>query len=799
MVAYALQITDLDPIAHQLLFERFLNPERVSMPDVDIDFCMEGRERVIAYVAAKYGADALAQIITLGTLGAKAVVRDVGRVLGHTYGFVDKLAKLIPFELGMTLDKALQSSAALREAYATDEAVTTLIDRARQLEGLTRHIGTHAGGVVIAPGALTDFTPLYCEAGGANPVTQFDKDDIEHIGLVKFDFLGRRTLTIIAGTLRTIAAWGAAAGTPPLDLAQLDPQDPVAFALLQRGETTAVFQLESRGMKELIRKLQPDCFEDLVALVALFRPGPLQSGMVEDFIARKHGHAPLAHPHPTLEALLQRTYGIILYQEQVMQIAQVLAGYSLGGADLLRRAMGKKKPAEMARQRAVFEQGAAARGVAPEVAQRIFDLIDKFAGYGFTRSHSAAHALLAYQTLWLKAHYPAPFMAAVLTAEMDNTDQVVTLLTEVRRLGLAVLPPDLNRSAWGFTAVSTPAAVRYGLGAIKGLGASAVGTLGQVRNQGGPFRDVWDPCHRLAPAKVPSAVLETLVRSGALDALGANRATLAQQLPLALKLAAQFETRRQQGQGDLFAAPTADAPTPEPALAAPTWPDWPLEERLAGERATLGCYLSQHPLDRYADELPHLATRRIGALLAAPAPRTAVTLIGLVLSLRHAKTRSGPMATLRLDDGTGVVEVALYGAVYPAHVALLAVDALLVVTGVLRHTADQPEPQRVARRLVSLGQARQAHATTVHLEVDLRDPAAQAATATLREQLQAILRAAHDPAGLPVTIRTRKPAADTTVTLGAGWRIAPTETVLADLRALLGAPAVSVRDSPRGA
>src|SRR5580704_16425918 len=451
LVAYALAITDLDPIEHDLLFERFLNPERVSMPDFDVDFCMEGRDRVIEYVANKYGRERVSQIITYGTLAAKAVVRDVGRVLGHNYGYVDKIAKLVPFEIGMTLDKALEQEEELKRLYSSDTDVRDLIDLARSLEGLARNAGTHAGGVVIAPSVLTDFTPLYCEEGGT-PVTQFDKDDVEAAGLVKFDFLGLRTLTVIDWAVRDINAIRAAAHEPPLDMRALPMDDAATYQLLKSCKTTAVFQLESRGMKDLIRRLQPDRFGDIVALVALFRPGPLQSGMVDDFIARKHdtSGATIDYLHPDLKPVLQATYGVILYQEQVMQIAQILAGYTLGGADLLRRAMGKKKPEEMAKQRSVFVEGAVARGVREAQATMIFDLMEKFAGYGFNKSHSAAYALLSYQTAWLKAHYAAAFMAAALSSDMDKTDKVVTLIDECASMGLTVNPPDVNESIYAF-------------------------------------------------------------------------------------------------------------------------------------------------------------------------------------------------------------------------------------------------------------------------------------------------------------------------------------------------------------
>ena len=562
LVAWALGITDLDPLPYDLLFERFLNPERVSMPDFDIDFCMDRRDEVIEYVARKYGRDRVSQIITYGTMAAKAVVRDVGRVLGYPYGFVDGIAKLVPMTLGVTLSDALGRTEKSRKddnlrsdeliaRYGDEEDVRDLIDLALQLENLTRNAGKHAGGVVIAPRPLSDFCPLFAEhdgeGRGRHPVTQFDKDDVEAVGLVKFDFLGLRTLTIIDWAVKAVNARREAGGEEPLDISALPLDDADTYALFARGETVAVFQFESRGMRELIKRARPDTFEDIIALAALFRPGPLNSGMDKDWVDRKHGNAEVTYPHPALEPVLKPTYGVIVYQEQVMQIAQVLAGYSLGGADLLRRAMGKKNAEEMARERVKFETGAAERGVDPATATRVFDLMEQFAAYGFNKSHSAAYALVAYQTAWLKVHYPAEFMAAVLSSDMDNTDKVVGFLEEARALGLEVLPPDVNDASYMFEAIDAKT-IRYGLGAVKGVGRGACEAIASARAAGEPFADLLDFCTRVDAGRLNRRTLEALVLSGALDALGSNRASLMLQVPEAMKATEQLAHERSAGQ-----------------------------------------------------------------------------------------------------------------------------------------------------------------------------------------------------------------------------------------------------------
>jgi len=601
LVAYALKITDIDPLKFDLLFERFLNPERVSLPDFDVDFCMDGRDRVIDYVARKYGRDSVSQIITYGTMAAKAVVRDVGRVMGQPYGFVDRLAKMIPFEIGMTLTKALDEADDLKAAYDNEEEVTLLLDMALSLEGLARNAGKHAGGVVISPTVLTDFSPLYCEEGGASVVTQFDKDDVEAVGLVKFDFLGLRTLTIIDWAVKHVNRRREKEGEEALVIELLPLDDQPTFDLLQAANTTAVFQLESRGMKDLITRLCPDNFEDIVALVALFRPGPLQSGMVDDFINRKHGRAEVDYFHPDLEQVLTPTYGVILYQEQVMQIAQVLANYTLGGADMLRRAMGKKKVEVMAEQRDLFMKGAVARGVDADLATHIFDLMEKFAGYGFNKSHSAAYALLSYQTAWLKAHYPAEFMAAVMSADMDNTDKVVGLIEDCHEQRVEVLPPDINQSDYQFSVPDTKS-VLYGLGALKGVGEAALDGIIAERKTNGMFADLYDFCRRSDTRKVNRRVMEALIKSGAMDSLGQNRASLMASLSNAVQLAEQNQKNASVGQDDMFGS--SDEPDRHANVHNVEVDDWDDETRLSNEKETLGLYLTGHPITRYESYHP---------------------------------------------------------------------------------------------------------------------------------------------------------------------------------------------------
>jgi len=678
LVAYALDITELDPIEYDLLFERFLNPERVSLPDFDVDFCMERRDDVIAYVASKYGRDHVSQIITFGTMAAKAVVRDVGRVLGFPYGFVDQIAKLIPFDLNMTLNRAIDEEKVLRQRYKSEEDVKSLIDLAKKLEGLSRNAGRHAGGVVIAPKPLFDYMPLYCEQGSHATVTQFDMGDVESIGLVKFDFLGLRTLTIIDWAIRDINNIRKQDNMDPINIRKIPLDDQATYELIQRTNTTAVFQLESDGMKKLIDRLKPDVFDDLIALVALFRPGPLQSGMVDDFVDRKHGRARVQYMHNDLEPVLKPTYGVILYQEQVMQIAQVLAGYTLGAADLLRRAMGKKKPEEMAKQRAIFTEGSVSRGIDERQATMIFDLMEKFAGYGFNKSHSAAYALVAYQTAWLKAHYPAAFMAAVLSSDMDNTDKVVTLLEEVRRMKINLLPPSINQSQYSFTIINDKT-ICYGLGAIKGIGSAAIEIIVNEREQNGIYSDLFDLCKRVDLRKANRRVLDALIRSGSMDQLGTARSTLSHNLSKAISLAEQHSQNITRGQDDMFGLDVSSESNNDNSDSSSLYdviPDWDDKERLTGEKDTLGFYLEGHPINRYENELEEIISSRLNAFKLG-----SVVVAGYIMSIRTRTGSRGRMAEIKLDDRTARALVNIYSDEYQKYRHLLLKDQLIIIKG----------------------------------------------------------------------------------------------------------------------
>ena len=786
LVAYVLNITDLDPIEFDLLFERFLNPERVSMPDFDVDFCMDRRDEVIDYVARHYGRDKVSQIITYGSMAAKAVIRDVGRVLSHPYGFVDRLSKLVPFEIGITLTKALDQVPEFKELYETDDDVKALMDMALSLEGTVRNAGKHAGGVVIAPTKLTDFSPLYCEQGGGNLVTQFDKDDVEAVGLVKFDFLGLRTLTIIDWALQTINKKQAELNKPLVDITQIPRDDAASYELLKNAETTAVFQLESRGMKELIKKLKPDCFDDIIALVALFRPGPLESGMVDDYINVKHG-AKAEYAHPILIPVLEPTNGVILYQEQVMQIAREMGGYSLGGADLLRRAMGKKKVEEMAQQRAIFTKGAVAGGIDESIATYVFDLMEKFAGYGFNKSHSAAYALVAYQTAWLKAHYPAPFMAAVLSADMDNTDKVVILIAECQDMKLEVCSPNINVSNLHFT-VNEQGEIVYGIGAIKGVGEAAIEDLLQERKDNGPFKGLYDLCKRVDLRKVNKRVFEALIRGGAFDVFNDNRASHMAELPTAIKVAERHVKMAEVGQNDLFGlAVNAETSEDEVKDYSANVPPWSEKERLAFEKLALGLFLTGHPIDECSAELQNITHGNIAHILASvegSRGKSDTRLAGLLIGMRTRLDRKGRMMGFAtLDDKSARVDVAIYSETFETYRDLLKGDEVLIVEGSARMDGYSGMLSITADKLLSMEQARENFARCLMLDWDSVHSVEQGHDFV--RKLQEIMQP-FSGGQCMVVANYLASSAKASVQLGDAWRVHPTDELITRLQKLIG-------------
>ena len=679
LVAYALRITDLDPLEYNLLFERFLNPERVSMPDIDMDFCMDRRGEVINYVIEKYGEEHVCQIITFGTLGAKAAIRDVGRVMDFPYADVDKVAKLVPTQLNITLKDALKQEPRLQELVDKEAGMKELMDTAMALEGLARHASTHAAGVVISQKPLMDHVPLY-KTSNEEIVTQYTMTDLEKVGLVKFDFLGLKTLTMIHDAVRLVHS------SPPtdgqLDIQNLPINDPATFALLSSGKTTGIFQLESSGMRNLLVKIKPETFEDLIAILALYRPGPLESGMVDDFIKRKRDPSQIVYEPPELEPILKETYGVIVYQEQVMAITNQLAGFSLGQADILRRAMGKKKHDEMAKQKALFISGGKEKGISEKLAEKIFDQMAYFAGYGFNKSHSAAYALVTYQTAYLKAHYPTEFMAALLTSEMGNTDKMVGYFTECRELGLRILPPDANQSLKNFSVV--PEGIRFGLAAIKNVGESAVDIVLESRDQEGPFASFIDFCCRLDSQKVNKRVIEGLIKVGAFDSMGTSRASLFAVLDQSLEHASTVQRNKREGQTSLFdlgAEEDSDDSTETFGFAIPQQPEWPQNKLLQHERELTGFYITDHPLNRHRMAIAHFSTCTTQGLREIKDERE-VKLCGVISNLKITTTKKGNrMAYVQLEDLQGTVEAIIFPATFQDHESMLTPDSVIRLTG----------------------------------------------------------------------------------------------------------------------
>ena len=781
LVAYSLGITDIDPLEYGLLFERFLNPERVSMPDFDVDFCMEGRDRVIKHVSDIYGAGSVSQIITFGTMSAKAVVRDVARVQGKPYGLADRLSKLIPFEIGMTLEKAMKESKELKEFVESNDEIEEIMEMAYRLEGLTRNVGRHAGGVVISPGQLTDFVPLYTEESSGAVLSQFDKDDVERAGLVKFDFLGLKTLTIIDWTVKAINNERAKEGLSQLDISEIDLNDNETFELLKSTKTTGIFQLESRGMRDLVARLVPESLNDIIALVALFRPGPLQSGAADDFVNRKHGLSPIEYPHPDLKPVLEETFGVVLYQEQVMQIAQELAGFSLGQADLLRRAMGKKKPEEMAKVREQFIDGAKAKKIQEKLAEEIFDLMEKFAGYAFNKSHSATYALISYQTAWLKAHYPAQFLAANLSAEMQNVDRVVVLADEVNRLGLNLKSPSINHSVYAFE-VSEGDLV-YGLGALRGVGQTAVESIQCERESGGSYKGLVDFCQRVESKKVNKRVVEALIMAGAMDCfsddssdLNKNRGVLMAGVSQAIQGAEQNSRNIEAGIVDLFDDVASTNMLQIEAVDKPISD----KERLSGEKDVLGLFLTGHPIDEYESELRRFCSGRIGELKVG---RKKQVLAGTIVNIRTTKGRGGSkMCFLVLDDKSSRIEVSVFSDRYEKYSKLLSKDQLIIVEGELSNN-DYGEGLSVrAEKILDINEARAFYSHGLCLDFSegfLPDDFSNILKKILSPHLQS-------NEGSRVSIKYSHSEAEALLSLGENWKVIPCDDLLSTLKQEFG-------------
>ncbi|PPC05858.1 DNA polymerase III subunit alpha [Acinetobacter pittii] len=774
LVAYSLKITDLDPLRYDLLFERFLNPERVSMPDFDVDFCIAGRDRVIDYVSRTYGREAVSQIATFGTMAAKGAIRDVARVLGKSYGLADRISKMVPTKpLGVDLATAIEMEPQLKDIVTNpsnpdNDDASEIWEMALKLEGITRNTGKHAGGVVIAPGKITDFSAVLCDEDGTSRVAQYDKDDVEAAGLVKFDFLGLRNLTVIEDAIQNINK--NRDSNDPLIISHVPLDDAKAYSVFADANTTAVFQFESVGMKRMLKEARPSKFEEIIAFVSLYRPGPMD--LIPDFIHRMHG-GDFEYLHPLLEGVLEPTYGIMVYQEQVMQTAQICAGYTLGGADLLRRAMGKKKPEEMVKQRQIFLAGAAEKGIDESTANHIFDYMEKFAGYGFNKSHAAAYALVAYHTAWLKAHYPAEFMAAVMSSEMQNTDSVVFLIDDCRNNGLEVLPPSVNMSTYHFHA-SDDKTIVYGLGAIKGVGEQAMQSVIDSRRQFGPYTDLFDFCHRIDLKKINKRTLEALIRAGALDCLGIERASLMAQLPEAVQAAEQARSNRESGIMDLFGE--VEEVQRKPAKPVKPWSD---EVRLKGEKDTLGLYLTGHPIDVYRQELKAFIPVKLNEITAT---RRGVTTVyaGLVIDVANFPNR----VVIVLDDGTARIEVSCNHERFQRFKDIIQVERVVVFEGEIYEREGFERPMGRLTKAFTLNEIRQKRANSIQIKL-----AEEFMQATLAKDLQNIILPfcnvdMHQHITLQLLID--QPYAQAELQLGPQWKVAPLDELLAKLRDYFG-------------
>ena len=783
LVAYSLGITDLDPLEYELLFERFLNPERVSMPDFDIDFCQEGRDRVIDYVKNKYGHESVSQIVTFGTMAAKAVIRDVGRVLGMGYNYVDQIAKLIPNQLGITLKGAIEAEPQFSERMKAEDEVAQLMELALKLEGITRNVGMHAGGVLIAPGPLTDFTPLYVADGSDSFVSQYDKDDVEAVGLVKFDFLGLTTLTILEEAIKLIRKRpgvqppGKYQGKPnsEFDLTTIPLDDKKAYEIFAKGNTVAIFQFESRGMRDLLVKSKPSKLDDLTALNALYRPGPMD--LIPQYIKYKNGSEVVTYLDERVKPILSPTCGIMIYQEQVMQIAQVIGGYSLGGADLLRRAMGKKKPEEMAKHRGIFGEGAAKNGVTARVAKELFDFMEKFAGYGFNKSHSAAYSLVAYQTAYLKVHYTAEFMAANMSGVMDFTDKVQMVFDDTKANGITVLAPDINQGTYRFQPVDEKT-VRYGLGAVKGTGASAIENIVAARNASGPFKDLLDFVTRIDRSKVNRRAIEALISAGAFDAIEANRATLLASLPKAIEMAEKSERDAQQV--SLFGEATGGSMDVLELTQVQAWSE---RDRLNAEKKALGFYLSGHPFTSYEREIRQFAKTRLIDLSPKNEP---VMMAGILYEQRVRNGKRGRMCVITLDDSTARVEAVIYNEIFDKKRAMLIDDQPLIIRGKVSVDDFSGGLRVIVDELLSIDEARK-HVRMMTLSMN-----GQADSEKLRRILSPHL-APNQPGSCAISIHYNNGTAEVDVPLPEKWRVRLSEPLIQSLNEWLSPDNVELK------
>jgi len=792
LVAYSLRITDLDPIPYNLLFERFLNPERISMPDIDVDFCQDRRDEVLKYVTEKYGQDHVTQIITYGTMMAKGVIRDVGRVLDIPYSECDKLAKLVPNKLNITLKEALEQEPKLKEITQKDPRMAELMEIALHLEGQVRHASKHAAGVVISQQPLTEYLPLF-KTPKDEVTTQFDMKGVEKIGLVKFDFLGLRNLTVIRKAENLINQRMQKAPLEHADLfavTRLPLDDVKTFELLGRGETAGIFQLESSGMRDIVIKMKPNVFEDLIALVALYRPGPLGSGMVDDFIKRKKGSTRITYELPQLEPILKDTYGVIVYQEQVMQIARTLAGYSLGGADLLRRAMGKKDPEVMAKEKVPFLKGAEKQGIDLKKAEIIFDLMAKFAEYGFNKSHSAAYALITYQTAYLKAHFPVEYMTALLSSEVQDTDEVVKYIYEARQMGISILPPDVNESRWDFTVVeahdreniehgSSIGSIRFGLAAVKNVGISAIEAMIESRESTGAYLSLADFCKKVDQRRVNRRVIEALIKCGAFDFTGARRAQMMEAIDMMMEAAAQHQEQESVGQFSIF-----DSMDDKKDLDLPDIPEWKENQLLAFEKESMGFYISGHPLAAFQEDMKRYGTATTETLDSIPDGKE-ITICGIIAGLKQKVTKKGDkMAILNLEDLTGTVETIVFPDLYASATHLLLTDTPLIIAGQLDKSEQGNKIK--ALRIHLLAEVKKKGAT----RMDIKLSATGLTQDDLLKVKDILLRY---KGNLPVYLRLQNPTRkDSLVSVGRDIRVNPSDQLTNEIEAVLGAGAVTL-------